>query len=274
MDTIGNSRHELKIALGQFDVILGDSAANLETVARLAAAAAAEQADILVLPELWSTGYDLENAGSHATGIASGIFRSAAELAAQHSIHLLGSCLSLISDNSYGNTAVLFDDQGASIGAYSKGHLFGLMAEQNYLTAGDKLALLDTKWGKVGLAVCYDLRFPELFRAYALGGAKIVFLPSEWPHPRMRHWRTLLRARAIENQMFIVACNRVGSSRGFDFFGHSCIIDPWGETVVEGGEGAALIVAQINVPDVEATRSKMPVLSDRRPNLYSSLWDK
>ncbi len=273
MDTDVKSRPQLKVALGQFDVILGDPAANLETVARLAAKAAASQADILVLPELWSTGYDLENAGDHAAGLSSGIFRSAAHLAAQHGIHLLGSCLSLISEESYGNTAVLIDDHGVTLGAYSKGHLFGLMEEALYLTAGSQLALLDTSWGKIGLAVCYDLRFPELFRSYALGGAKIVFLPSQWPHPRLAHWQTLLRARAIENQMFMVACNRVGSSRGFDFFGHSCIIDPWGETVVEGGEGEALIVAQINLGDVDETRSRMPVLSDRRPELYGNVWE-
>lgn len=268
MDTIGNSRHELKIALGQFDVILGDSAANLETVARLAAAAAAERADILVLPELWSTGYDLERADRHASGVGSGIFRSTAELAAQYGIHLLGSCLSQIGESCIGNTAVLFDGKGVSLGAYSKTHLFGLMEEEKYLTAGNQLALLDTRWGKVGLAVCYDLRFPELFRAYTLGGAKIVFLPSEWPHPRLAHWQTLLRARAIENQIFMVACNRVGSSRGFDFFGHSCVVDPWGETVVEGGEGEGLFMAQISLSDVDETRAKMPVLMDRRPELY------
>jgi len=256
------------IALGQMDVQLGEPERNWQTVVEMAQNAAARQADILVLPELWSTGYDLENAAAYVTPTDQGIFARVADLARQHHLHILGSCLSLLGVNRFGNTAVWFDPQGQNQAEYSKIHLFRLMAEEQFLTAGEKLAMLTTPWGKAGLAICYDLRFPEMFRAYALAGARLVFLPSEWPHPRLAHWQTLVRGRAIENQMFLIACNRVGTSKNSHFFGHSCMIDPWGETVIEGDESPQLLVATIDTSLVDTVRAKIPVFADRRPELY------
>jgi predicted amidohydrolase len=142
------------------------------------------------------------------------------------------------------------------------------MSEDQYLTAGEELAIVDFAGVKAGLAICYDLRFPEIFRRYALDGAQMVFLPSEWPHPRLAHWQTLLRARAIENQLFMIACNRTGKSRETAFFGHSCIIDPWGESVIEGGESPMLLTATIDTAMVDEVRTRIPVFADRRPALY------
>lgn len=142
------------------------------------------------------------------------------------------------------------------------------MDEHQYLSSGDRLALVETAWGQVGLSICYDLRFPELFRAYALSGARIVVVPAEWPHPRLAHWQTLLRARAIENQMFIIACNRVGRTGSNTFCGHSAIIDPWGETRIEGGESEDLLVATIDLDQVDAVRRQIPIFADRQPQLY------
>lgn len=259
---------DLTISLGQMDVKLGEPERNLATVRTLAAEAARRGSDILVLPELWSTGYDLESAEKHATPTDGGIFAEVAALARQHRLHLLGSVLSRLEHGGVGNTAVLFNPQGEPLATYSKVHLFRLMEEEKYLTAGGALALADTPWGLAGLAICYDLRFPELFRAYALSGARIIFLPSEWPHPRLAHWQTLLRARAVENQLYLVACNRVGSSKGTDFFGHSCIVDPWGEVIVEAGETELLLTAPIDPARVDAVRKRIPVFQDRRPELY------
>jgi omega-amidase len=260
---------KLKISLGQIDVVLGSPAENLAKVAVMTAEAARRGSNVVVFPELWSTGYDLENAAEHATGIDQGIFADVAGLAQEHQIHVLGSCLSVLKPGKYGNTAVLLGPGGQALADYSKIHLFRLMDEEQYLTAGDHLTLVDTVWGRTGLAICYDLRFPELFRAYALGGARIVFLPSEWPHPRLAHWQILLRARAIENQMYIVACNRVGRSKEIDFFGHSCVIDPWGEIIIEGGESEMLLSATIDLQTVDTVRAKIPIFADRRRELYS-----
>ena len=266
---------KLTVSLGQFDVALGEPERNLETVTRLAAEAARRGSDVLVLPELWGTGYDLEHADRHATTLDDGLFARTAALAAQHELYILGSLLSRAEGEKAGsgrrarNTAVLFGPNGQAQGVYSKIHLFRLMDEDVYLAGGEAPALVEMAWGKVGLAICYDLRFPELFRTYALAGAQIVFLPSEWPHPRLAHWRTLLRARAIENQLYVVACNRVGNSKDTEFFGHSCIIDPWGETVIEGGEQEMLLTAEVDIARVDAVRRRIPVFQDRRPALYA-----
>ncbi len=259
---------KLTISLGQIDVKLGDPAANLTAVQEMTARAAGQGADVVVFPELWSTGYDLENGAKYATDTDTGMFATVAALAQAHRIAILGSCLSDLGSGRIGNTAVYFDHTGHALGVYSKTHLFRLMDEDQYLAAGDGRTLIETTWGHLGLSICYDLRFPELFRAYALAGAHLVFLPSEWPHPRLAHWQTLLRARAIENQMFLVACNRVGESKGTHFFGHSCIIDPWGETVIEGGETAELLTATIDMAQVTAVRAKIPIFQDRRPEVY------
>ena len=189
-------------------------------------------------------------------------------IARQHQIDIVGSQLSLLGEGKYGNTAVYYDHNGHNLGTYHKVHLFGAMDEDQYLTAGDSLTIVETAWGKVGLAICYDLRFPELFRAYGFAGVQAVILVAEWPRPRLAHWRTLLRARAIENQMFIIACNRVGTTRTTEFFGHSCILDPCGEVVIEAGEGAGLFTADIDLEQITAVRSRMPVFDDRRPEAY------
>jgi predicted amidohydrolase len=258
----------LTISLGQMNIALGELQQNLETVREMTAEAARRGSDIVVFPELWSTGYDLENAANHATPVDEGIFAETCALAQQYGLHILGSNLSLLGEEQYGNTAVLFGPDGSSLGTYTKVHLFGPMEEDRFLTPGDNLGLVETIWGKVGLAICYDLRFPEVTRAYAVAGAKIIFLPSEWPYPRLEHWRTLLRARAIENQVFIVACNRVGASGDESFFGHSTIVDPAGEIVVEGGEGEMLLTATIDLTQIEKVRSLFNVCDDRQPDIY------
>ena len=250
------------------DIALGEVGHNLATARAMIAEAAQRSSDIVVLPELWSTAYDLENAAMHAEPIEAGVFAQTAALAAEFQLHIAGSCLSLISPGHYGNTAVLFGPDGKILGSYTKLHLFRLMNEHRYLTPGDRPSLVQTPWGMAGLAICYDLRFPELFRHYALAGARIIFLPSEWPKPRLVHWQTLLRARAIENQLFIVACNRVGVTNSHEFFGHSTIIDPWGETVTEGGEKSQLLTAEIDLAEADRVRVRIPVFEDRRPDIY------
>ncbi len=142
------------------------------------------------------------------------------------------------------------------------------------MAPGNALCTVQTPWGLAGLSICYDIRFPELFRTYALKGVKIQFSPMAFPYPRLPHWKILVRARAIENQMFMLGANQVGPEDfGPDgvatYFGSSCIIDPWGETVAEAGEQEeTLITATIDTEKVDEIRNKMKVLRDRRPDLY------
>jgi omega-amidase len=258
---------EWTISLAQMDIALGQPQVNLAKVQELTAEAKRRGSDMVLFPELWSTGYDLENAGQHATRLDEGLFVELAALARENAIHICGSLLAL-QDGRYYNTAALFSPAGERLGHYSKIHLFRLMEEDKYLAAGQATPVFDLPWGKSAIAICYDLRFPELFRRYALAGVSIIFLPAEWPYPRLEHWRTLLQARAIENQLFIAACNRVGESKGERFFGHSAIYDPWGKVVVEAGDGEVLLTASVDMALVEEVRQVIPVFADRRPELY------
>lgn len=262
------------ITLVQMDCALGKPAANFARAETMIAQAAQRGSDLVVLPELWSTAYDLEHAAAHASPLARragepGWFGRLAALAQTYGVWLTGSLLEAQPDGRFYNCMALYAPDGSLAAVYRKIHLFRLMEEEIYLGPGQESTLVDLPWGKTGLAICYDLRFPELFRGYALQGAQLMVLPAEWPHPRRAHWRTLLRARAIENQCFVAACNRVGSSKGSAFFGASAVIDPWGEMLVEGGEAEMLLTVTVDLGQVDAVRRKIPVFADRRPELYS-----
>lgn len=258
---------QLTISLAQMDIALGDPAANVQKANDWAAEAARRGSELVVFPEMWTTGMDWPNLAELAARQQE-VIEAVAGIARRHRIWLNGSMLALDDNGQPANTSILFDPQGEQAGVYRKIHLFGVMDEDQYLAAGQQLTTVETTWGQSGLAICYDLRFAEMFRTYALKGVMLVTVPAEWPHPRLAHWRTLLRARAIENQMYMVAVNRVGSDGTYDFFGHSAIIDPWGNALVEGGEAEILLTATIDTDAVAAVRQKIPVFKDRRPDLY------
>jgi predicted amidohydrolase len=260
---------KLSLSLGQMNVQLGEPETNFARVSAWTAEAARRGCALVLFPELWSTGYDLENWRQHASPPGAGMFTRLAALAAQHHIALGGSVLEVRDGRAY-NAFALFDADGTLSATYRKTHLFRLMDEEKWLAPGEKLELVEADWGLTGLGVCYDLRFPELFRNYALRGARLVLLPAEWPARRAYHWQTLLRARAIENQMFLAGCNRVGESKGEVFGGGSAVIDPWGEAVVEGGSGETLLTAEIDLDQVDAVRQTIPVFKDRRPEIYGA----
>jgi omega-amidase len=257
----------IKIALAQMDVKWAEPEANLTTVRQLVAQAAEAQADLVVLPELWGSGYDLAHASQYATTVNDGLFGEMAALAGAHRLHVVGSLLEQENGRIY-NTCALFSPRGL-VATYRKIHLFRLMEEHRYLAPGDQPTLCeDLPWGTTALAICYDLRFPELFRGYALAGARLVVIPAQWPARRVDHWGTLLRARAIENQCFVAGCNRVGRDNGDPFGGRSALVGPWGEVLVEGDDRPALLLAEVDLDKVEQARQHIPILSDRRPECY------
>ncbi len=257
------------LSLAQTPVDLGAPAANYERVHDWTVEAARRRSGLVVFPELWSTGYDLENWQRHASPPGEGMFAKLSALAREHRIAIGGSVLEARDGRAY-NAFALYDATGALLATYRKVHLFRLMDEDQWLAPGDRLELVEADWGLTGLGICYDLRFPEMFRSYALRGAKLMLLPAEWPSRRAAHWHTLLRARAIENQMFVAACNRVGESKGEHFGGGSALIDPWGEAVIEGGSSEALLTAEIDLALVDEVRQRIPVFEDRRPDIYQA----
>jgi len=263
---------EFVLTLVQMDSLFGEPERNFEQAEAFIADAAGRGSDLVVLPELWHSSIDLKNAGSYASPLAAeagdaGWFGRFATLARDNHFWLTGSMLESQGGQFY-NTMVLYSPEGRLAASYRKMHLFRLMNEEKYLAPGESGTMHELPWGCAGLAICYDLRFPELFRRYALEGARLMILPAAWPHPRRMHWRTLLRSRAIENQCFVAACNRVGTTEDVSFFGASAVVDPWGETLIEGGETEALLTVRIDLETVEATRAKIPIFADRRPELY------
>jgi len=257
----------LRVALIQLDVALGQPNLNLHRVAEMITRASAEGATLVVLPELWATGYDLENIACHATHLSEGLWPEIRALAERHHVFIYGSLVELRESRAF-NTAALIAPTGQIMATYSKLHLFGLMDETKYLSPGASPVLTDTPWGKTGLSICYDLRFPELYRRYAINGAQVFLICAEWPKRRIEHWRTLLRARAIENQCIVIACNCVGANKGENFGGHSALISAWGETCVEGGETADLILAEVDPNCVTEARERIRVFADRRVDVY------
>jgi omega-amidase len=153
-------------------------------------------------------------------------------------------------------------------------HLFTLFGEEKHVQAGEGLITADTELGRIGCSVCYDLRFPELFRKCALDGAEVQVLPAAFPHPRLVHWRTLVQARAIENQSYFIATNQCGiESHGttvgeVHYFGHSMVVDPWGEILLEAGEEEGVYLTDIDISLVAKVREHLTALNDRKPELY------
>jgi omega-amidase len=257
----------LTVTLAQMNVRAGNPRQNWETAQELIQEAARRGSDLVVLPELWDNGYALEQAKDVASPLSGGLFAQVAALSRSANIHIVGSMLEK-RGVSVCNSAPMFSPRSGVLGVYRKIHLFGLMHEPDFLSPGESPLTLEAPWGRTSIAICYDLRFPELFRKYAVEGSKIIVLPAEWPTPRLNHWRTLIQARAIENQCYIIACNAVGEHNDNKYGGHSMIVDPLGEIVVEAGGTEALHTVKIETEMVDAVRSRMPVLEDRRPNIY------
>lgn len=264
------SNQQLNVALLQMDIAVGEPEVNFAKLSAMLEQAVRDERkpDVILFPEMWNTGYALDRIhdiadrdGERTSEFISGFCR-------KHNVHVVAGSVAERSGEHVRNTIFAFDREGNPTGEYSKIHLFRLMDEEKYLQAGNQIGNWNVDGIPAGMMICYDIRFPELTRKLALGGAKLLFVPAEWPHPRLHHWRTLLTARAIENQMYVIACNRVGTSGTTSFFGHSMVIDPWGEIITEGDETESILTACIDLSIVDKVRSTIPVFSDRRPELY------
>lgn len=258
---------ELTIALAQMDVRTAEPRVNLDAARDLVAQAREAAADLVLLPELWYQGYDLERAADWAVPLGDGPFAHMAALARESRLYLAGSVLER-HDGGISNTAALYDPEGTLLGAYRKVHLFRLMEEHHYLVPGQHAVLCPTPWGPTGLAICYDLRFPELFRAMAVAGAVLFLVPAQWPVRRIEAWSLLARGRAVENELYVATCNRVGTDGDVVFPGRSCVVDPWGAVLVEGDERSGLLLARADLREVAKARRYLTVYEDRRPEAY------
>lgn len=257
----------MRVALIQMDIALGRPAENRARAEALVRAAAAG-ADLVMLPEMWTTGYALADlAGNLADRGDSPTGAMLSRLARECGVYLGGS-VAVERNGQVCNEATVYGPDGALLSRYDKVHLVPMMDEPRYLVAGNDLAVAPLDGARAGLAICYDLRFPEMARTLALRGAELLLYFAEWPAVRLHHWRTLLMARAIENQCFVLGCNRVGQDANSDFPGHAMVVDPWGNVLAEGGEDETIVRATIDLAQVAEVRTRVPVFRDRRPELY------
>jgi omega-amidase len=257
-----------RIGLLQMDIAHGEPDVNFQRAEQQMAQIAMQNPDVVVLPEMWNTGYDLPRIQEIADPGGERTRRLMSGLAKQYGIHIVAGSVAAKQDGGVYNTTYVFDRSGSLVSEYRKIHLFGLMQEDRYLGKGNAshTFLLDGR--RMTSIICYDLRFPELLRKNVLQGAAVAFIPAEWPDPRLSHWRHLLIARAIENQMFVAGCNRVGMGGNEQFFGHSMVVDPWGKVLFEAGRKETLQTVEIDLSLVQDVRNRIPVLRDRRPELY------
>jgi predicted amidohydrolase len=229
--------------------------------------AACRDADLVSLPELWATGYFAFDDYAATAEPLDGPTRSALSAAAQAAgVHLHGG--SIVERDAAGrlfNTSLLFGPDGRLLQTYRKVHLFGYGSrEVSLLSAGSAVGACPTPLGPVGISTCYDLRFPELYRLQVDGGAELFLVAAAWPSARAAHWQLLLRARALENQSFLVACGAAGRQGDVPLSGRSAVVDPWGEVLAEAGDSAQKLTVELDLGEVARARKDFPALADRR----------
>jgi predicted amidohydrolase len=233
----------------------------------LALVRAQHGADLVVLPELWvQGGFAFETFAATAEALdgpmATALAAAARDLGGW--LHA-GSLVERDADGRLYNTSLLIRPDGTLAASYRKLHLFGFAGgETTVLTAGDRVVTADLDGTTVALATCYDLRFPELFRAFVDRGAELFLLPAAWPTKRVAHWTLLAQARAVEDQAFVVALNGCGDQGGVTLGGRSLVVDPWGALLAEAGSGPEVLVVDLDLAQVAKTRADFPVLADRK----------
>lgn len=254
-------RPRLRVALAQMDIIPGDWEANVMRAFQFLEDAGNLRCELVLLPEMWSTGYpDLETLVDIARSTFHKTLNLIQQWAQRFHIWLLAGSIPEVAGEGLYNSAYLAGPGGELQGHYRKMHLFPAFHEPAVFQPGRENQPLLTPWGKVGVQICFDLRFPLGFQELRTQGVRLVCLPAQFPHPRLQHWLTLIRARAIENQYFVLACNRTGEDfPGRSYFGHSMIVDPGGEILLQGYEEEILLATELNLVQVEQVQNDFPL---------------
>jgi predicted amidohydrolase len=254
-----------------------DKAQNIETAERLVRAAAADDAGLVALPEKWNLLAGGEELLAGAEPLDGPTLSAARSWARELGIHLLAGSIPERAEDKAFNTSVLIGPDGSDLAVYRKIHMFDVdvggvsYRESDHEQAGEEIVTAPLGDVLVGLSVCYDLRFPELYRILAVRGARVITVPSAFTLATGRdHWEVLLRARAIENQTFVLAPNQVGEAAPqFSSYGHSAIVDPWGVVLATAADGECFAAADLDLAAQEQVRESLPSLANRRPRAYS-----
>ncbi len=236
-----------------------------------------QKADLVLLPEMFNCPYETDRFADYAEEIPGKTTDLLSDLASSSDTYIVGGSIPEMADDKVFNTSAVFDPEGEMIGKHRKAHLFQVdypgriqFDEAKYLDSGDDVTTLDTEYGKIGVAICYDLRFPELFRTMTKEGVKTALIPAAFNTTTgPAHWKTVLRTRAIDNQIFVAAASPARNrSSSYKAYGHSLAVDPWGEVLVEAGEGEESLFVDIDLDKVEEIRKRLPLLESLRPEIY------
>jgi predicted amidohydrolase len=251
----------MKVAAIQHDIVWEDPDATTAHVAPMIAKAAGEGAALIVLTEMFATGFSMrpERVAEDEGGPIEQFLLAQAH---EHGVHVAASIAQRDAGGSYRNNCVLAGPQGV-VARYPKIHPFSYAREHEYYAAGDRHVVADVGGLRIALFVCYDLRFADEFWVLA-PEVDLYVVPANWPSARREHWRTLLRARAIENQAYVVGVNRVGTTGKLGYVGDSALVDPLGRVLAEGGPEEQLLAADMDAAVVARVRQEFPFLPDRR----------
>lgn len=251
----------------QMDIKPGDIPFNLKTAVTLTEKSLKGSPNLIIFPEMFATGF----AYPYITKIAKDFFDELVSfltnLSYKTNAYVVGGSIPELFESKLYNTSLVISPDRRTIGYCRKIHPFSLTDETKYFSGGDKIAVIKTPLAKLGIIICYDIRFPEIARKLTLEGAEVLIVPAQFPNPRQHHWETLIKSRAIENQVFAIGVNRVGGKNP-DYFGRSMAVDPYGEVLEELDNKEGILTCSIDLDRIEQVRKAMPVLLERRPEIY------
>lgn len=268
---------KFRLAICQMNVVdnkdenIGKAISMLETAAR-------NNANIVVLPEMFNCPYSNDKFPLYAERENNGItIRAVSEAAQKLGIYIIAGSIPEVSSNHIYNSSFIFDNKGKIIGKHQKMHLFDIdvpgkirFKESDTLSPGRNITVVDTEFCKIGVAICYDMRFPELLRLMALQGAKLIVIPAAFNMTTgPAHWEILIRTRALDNQVYMAAASPArDENASYVAYGHSMIVDPWGGKIVEAGSEEKIIYSDVDLALVDRVRSELPLLKHRRNDVY------
>ena len=257
--------------------VFRDKEENLEQLARLMETPQARAADLVTLGEMFTCPYETSNFPVYAEEEGGRSWRFCSRLAREHGVYLsAGSMPERDEEGRVYNTAYVFDREGRQIAKHRKMHLFDISVsggqsfrESDTLSAGGEVVVFDTEFGKMGLCVCYDFRFPEPARLMALRGARVILVPAAFNQTTgPAHWEIMFRQRAVENQVYAVGTAPARFGDGYQSWGHSIAVGPWGNVLYQADEGESLQTAALDLGEVERVRRELPLLRHRRTDVY------
>ena len=249
----------MKIGLIQYNPVWEDKIQNREKIIHLLSTSKRDE-EVLIFPEMTLTGFSM-NASALSENLFGESFKFFSKLAVEYNSHFLTGIIEN-RDNKYYNSLIHINKNGELVKVYRKIHPFSYSTEDLHYERGKETVVTKIENWNAGLSICYDLRFPELYRHYAKAKAELIVVIANWPVTRIDHWRTLLKARAIENQCYVAGVNRIGDDPALHYNGFSSVFDPMGNEIVSSFNEEKLITAEILIENVRETREKLPFLND------------